>query len=169
MWNHSTQNDRADHRLISSFQWTSGFDCILSFVISAGKARFPFFATIESFHKESRVLMFSEASWGNSPGGYRTHLWRGPGKKQTSSFHLDFEIGVLMRVVVYPNSTSRLESWWEAMCRLINTVNSMTLTQIRTIPNHFKDKQHEHFFEWVTRCVGRKYALEYLKNDLPEF
>ena len=43
-------------------------------------------------------------------------------KKQTVSFHVDLEIGV--RVVVYPNSTSRLESLSEAKCCLINIVNS---------------------------------------------
>ena len=44
-------------------------------------------------------------------------------KKQTGSFLLDLEIGE--RVDVHTNSTSRLGSWWEAKCCLINNVNSV--------------------------------------------
>ena len=53
------------------------------------------------------------------------------GQKQTSIFHLTLEIG--SRVVVYPNSTSRLGSWWGAKCCLINTVNSMD-GPLRSLP-----------------------------------
>ena len=44
------------------------------------------------------------------------------GQKHTGIFHLTLEIG--LRVVIYPNSTSRLGSWCRAKCCLINTVNS---------------------------------------------
>ena len=47
------------------------------------------------------------------------------GQKQTGIFHLFLEIG--LRVVIYPNSTSRLGSWWGAKCCSINNVNSRYL------------------------------------------
>ena len=61
------------------------------------------------------------------------------GKEQTDSFHLDIEIGV--RVVVYPNSTSRLGSWWAAKCCLIDTVNSTLsdLWRLISLPCRFAE------------------------------
>ena len=45
------------------------------------------------------------------------------GQNQTGTFHLTLELG--LRVVTYPNSTSRSGSWWEANCCVISRVNSM--------------------------------------------
>ena len=53
------------------------------------------------------------------------------GQKETGIFHHILEIA--LRVVIYPNSTSRLGSWLGAKCCLINNVNSMRYPDI-----HFK-------------------------------